>query len=116
MATNPRRANGHRRTQLRRRVLAAYDTCALCGHPVDKTLPPNDPGAPEVDEIIPVSLGGDPLAWTNVQLSHRLCNQRKGNRITPAERQATEQPARPRPATAWGGAGAPSTTHGPSPA
>ena len=25
---NPRRANGHRRDQLRRRVLAAYDTCA----------------------------------------------------------------------------------------
>ena len=103
MATNPRRANGHRRDRLRRRVLAAYDACAICGHPVDKTLPPNDPGAPEVDEIIPVSLGGNPLDWTNVQLAHRRCNQRKGNRITPAERQAAEQPARPRPATAWPG-------------
>lgn len=76
---NPRRANGHRRTQLRRRVLAHYTHCALCGLPVDKTLPPNDPGAPEVDEIIPVSLGGDPLKWSNCQLAHRLCNQRKGN-------------------------------------
>ena len=77
--TNPRYANGHRRRQLRARVLAAYDTCALCGKPVDKTLPAGDDGAPEVDEIIPVSLGGDPLAWSNVQLAHRVCNQRKRN-------------------------------------
>ena len=50
---NPRRANGHRRTQLRKRVLAHYSVCALCERPVDKTLPYTDPGAPEVDEIIP---------------------------------------------------------------
>lgn len=76
---NPRNRNGHRRRQLRRRVLAAYDVCALCGDPVDKKLPRLDPGAPEVDEIVPVSMGGDPLAWSNVQLAHRICNQRKGN-------------------------------------
>lgn len=77
---NPRYANGHRRRRLRRRVLAHYTHCALCGRPVDKTLPPNDPGAPEVDEITPISLGGNPLLWSNVQLAHRICNQRKGNR------------------------------------
>lgn len=81
MAHNPRRANGHRRTQLRKRVLAHYTHCALCGQLVDKTLPPNDPGAPEVDEILPVSLGGNPLLWSNVQLAERICNQRRGNRI-----------------------------------
>jgi len=37
--------------------------------------------APEVDEIIPVSLGGDPLRWANVQLCHRICNQRRGNKL-----------------------------------
>lgn len=77
--TNPRRRNGHRRTQLRNRVLAHYTTCALCGHPVDKSLPHLDDWAGEVDEIIPVSLGGDPLAWRNVQLAHRICNRLKGN-------------------------------------
>ncbi|MFV0315861.1 MAG: HNH endonuclease [Microthrixaceae bacterium] len=77
---NVRRKNGHRRTQLRKRVLAHYSACHLCGQPVDKTLPPNHPGAPEVDEIIPVSKGGSPLAWNNVALAHRLCNQQRGNR------------------------------------
>jgi 5-methylcytosine-specific restriction endonuclease McrA len=100
---NPRRANGHRRTQLRRRVLAHYDTCAICGGPVDKTLPPNDPGAPEVDEIIPVSLGGDPLAWNNVRLAHRLCNVKRGNRPdtgTPAS-PTGDPPAKPSTSRRW---------------
>lgn len=78
---NPRYANGHRRRRLRRRVLAHYTHCALCGRWVDKTLPYTDPGAPEVDEIIPLSLGGDPLAWSNLALVHRRCNQQKGNKL-----------------------------------
>lgn len=76
---NPRRSNGHRRDQLRARVLREEHTCWLCGQPVDKTLPPYLHGSPEVDEIVPVSLGGDPLDRTNCRLSHRLCNVRRGN-------------------------------------
>jgi 5-methylcytosine-specific restriction endonuclease McrA len=97
---NPRRTNGHRRSQLRARVLAHYTHCALCGELVDKTLPPNDPGAPEVDEIIPVSLGGSPLAWRNVQLAHRACNQRKGNKL---DHPAVDHPAvsTPRTSRTW---------------
>jgi 5-methylcytosine-specific restriction endonuclease McrA len=93
MATNTRYANGHRRRRLRARVLAHYTHCALCGSPVDKTLPATDPGAPEVDEIIPVSRGGDPLAWSNVQLTHRACNQAKGNRLGHTPRPAPTPPA-----------------------
>jgi 5-methylcytosine-specific restriction endonuclease McrA len=77
---NPRNANGHRRRRIRARVLAAYTHCALCGRLVDKTLPPTHPGAPEVDEILPISKGGNPLLWANVQLVHRRCNQAKGNK------------------------------------
>lgn len=33
----------------------------------------------EVDEIVPVSKGGDPLDFSNTQPAHRACNQRKGN-------------------------------------
>ena len=81
---NPRYANGHQRRKVRARVLAAYDVCAWpwCewpGQPVDKNLPTPHPLSAEVDEIVPVSLGGDPLAFDNLQLLHRICNQRKGN-------------------------------------
>lgn len=33
----------------------------------------------EVDEIVPVSRGGDPLDFDNTQPAHRACNQRKGD-------------------------------------
>jgi len=33
----------------------------------------------EVDEIIPVSKGGDPLARDNVRAMHRWCNQQRGD-------------------------------------
>lgn len=98
---NPRYANGHRRRKLRARVLASETHCGICGNEVDKTLPPNDPGAPEVDEIIPVSLGGDPLKRSNVQLAHRLCNQRKSNRISVDEPTATATPTKPTTSRAW---------------
>lgn len=75
---NPRNANGHRRRQLRAKVLREEDDCWLCGEPVDKTLPPHQDGSPEVDEVIPIALGGDPLDRTNCRLSHRLCNVRRG--------------------------------------
>lgn len=78
-SSNPRRANGHRRDQVRRRVLAEETDCWICNKPVDKTLPPYLPGSPEVDEVIPVSLGGSPFDRSNCRLSHRLCNVRRGN-------------------------------------
>ena len=83
--TNPRYANGHRRRRLRAAILATEDHCGICGQIVDKTLHHLDPGAPEIDEIIPVSKGGDPLARSNCRLAHRLCNQRRGDgsRSTP---------------------------------
>jgi 5-methylcytosine-specific restriction endonuclease McrA len=76
---NPRRQNGARRDALRKRLLASQDVCALCGLPVDKSLKCPHPMSAEVDEIIPVSKGGSPFDASNVQLAHRICNQRKGN-------------------------------------
>ena len=77
--SNPRRTNGHRRNQVRARVLAEEDTCWLCGQPVDKSLPPFLDGSPEVDEVVPVSLGGSPFDRSNCRLTHRICNNRRGN-------------------------------------
>lgn len=78
---DPRKLRSGLRATLRKRVIATYDTCAICGREVDKTLPYLDPLAPEVDEIIPVSRGGSPYDWDNLQLVHRVCNQRKGNKM-----------------------------------
>lgn len=94
MAGNPRYANGARRRALRARHLAAGGTCPWpkCpwgGQPFEATLPHLDPRAPEVDEIIPLSKGGDPLSWDNTRLLHRWCNQQRGN----GSRDSQEPPA-----------------------
>lgn len=97
--SNPRRSNGHRRNKLRQRVLAEETHCWICGHPVDVTLGPGLDASPEVDELIPVSRGGNPLDRDNTRLTHRACNRGRSNRLpgeklTPAERQriAARQP------------------------
>ena len=73
--------NGSRRRKLRARLKAMGLPCAICGQPIDYDLPAGDPLSFEVDEIVPVSLGGDELDLANVQPAHRICNQRKGNRM-----------------------------------
>lgn len=78
---DPRKTNARLRQAVRARVIASSDVCAICGRPVDKTLPQYDPMAPEVDEIVPVSRGGSPYDLDNLQLTHRVCNERKGNRM-----------------------------------
>lgn len=81
---NPRNANGHRRRTLRKRLLARGGTCAweFCpwpDEPLDPTLHHHDDKAPEVDELVPVSLGGNPLSRANTRLLHRYCNRERGN-------------------------------------
>lgn len=82
--SNPRRANGHRRNQVRAQVLREEDACWLCGLPVDKTLPPYLHGSPEVDEIVPIAQGGSPTDRANCRLSHRICNVRRGQQTKAA--------------------------------
>lgn len=79
MATNPRTANGARRRAIRARWRAIGDPCHLCGKPIDYTLgwsidesgkrKPH-PMSFVVDEIVPVSKGGDPLRWDNTRPAH----------------------------------------------
>lgn len=77
---NPRRANGSKRSSLRRRVAAEGAPCHLCGKPIDYSLPAGHPMSFELDEIVPVSKGGDPLSRGNVAPAHRICNQKRGNK------------------------------------
>lgn len=64
--------------------------CHICGQPIDYSLTtyvdPTDgrekrhPMSFELDELVPVSKGGDPLDPGNVAPAHRVCNQMRGNR------------------------------------
>lgn len=64
----------------RRRILMTQDYCAICGGLVDKTLPAGSDFSPEIDHIIPVSKNG--LSdIDNLQLTHRICNRQKGNKL-----------------------------------
>ena len=104
MPTRSHNANGHRRRQLRARVLAEETHCALCHQPVNTNLR-NIPGhhgprctgnctgctphpkAAVIDEDLPRSRGGSPYARDNCHLMHRACNQAKGT-MTIAEYKA----------------------------
>ena len=82
---NPRRANGHRRNQLRDWLKAQHRPCWICrafgkSGTIDYTLPAGHPYSFEVDELIPVSRGGSPLKSSNVDAAHRCCNQWRGNK------------------------------------
>lgn len=98
-------ANGHRRRELRKRVLAEEHLCALCDREVDKSLAfilgkhgprcrgdgclgcvPH-PLRAEVDEDLPRSRGGSPYDRSNCRLMHRACNRTKGT-MTLAEARA----------------------------
>jgi 5-methylcytosine-specific restriction endonuclease McrA len=92
VSSNPRRTNGHRRNQVRARVLAEEDICWLCDELVDKTLPPFLDGSPEVDEIVPIALGGSPIDRSNCRLSHRICNVRRGQETKAQLRATRAQP------------------------
>lgn len=104
---NPRRRNGHRRTQLRRRHLAQarsktcpWEGCPWPDEPFDPSLHYLDPKAPVVDEIRPVSRGGDPLSWSNTRLLHRWCNAKRGDGSRPAPRRI-DPPPPPAVSRAW---------------
>ncbi len=73
----------------RKRAIATLDhVCAICHKYIDVTLPMIDPStgarnplSVEVDHITPRSRGGALYALENLQLSHMVCNRRKGARM-----------------------------------
>lgn len=122
MPTPRHNANGHRRRELTKKVLAEETLCALCDQPVDKTLnyTPGehgprcpgepcrgcipDPYRPEVDEDIPRSRGGSPYERNNTRLMHRTHNQWKATMTLAEARtkwQATVQAQRVEASNIW---------------
>ena len=70
---NVRRSNGTARTKLRRWLKAQGRPCWICvafgrKGDIDYSLPHTHPFAFEVDELVPIALGGDP----------RCCNEWRG--------------------------------------
>lgn len=99
---NPRKTNGHRRRTIRAHHMAhPHPICGICGQPIDKTLHYLDPGALEVDEIVPVSRGGSPYTRANTQPAHRSCNQAKGNRMPGDPAITRTAPQQPTTALDW---------------
>ena len=102
MPSNPRRANGARRDSIRARWRAIGAPCWICGHPIDYSLgmvTVNGKRRPHpmsfvVDEVVPVSKGGDPLDFDNTRPAHWICNARRGagDRSKPALGGALPQP------------------------
>ena len=81
VSSNPRYENYSKRERVRKQVLREESICWLCGEAVDVRLSAGQPASPEVDEILPISLGGSPIDRSNVRLAHRLCNQKRGNKL-----------------------------------
>lgn len=81
---NPRRANGTRRDRDRARLMAEGRPCWICrafGRPgvIDYDLPPGNPLAFEMDELVPIARGGAPT-YDNADAAHRCCNEWRGTR------------------------------------
>lgn len=82
---NPRYAKSSARVKLRRRVMAEGRGCWICrafGRPdaIDYSLPARHPRSFELDELVPISKGGSPIDYGNVDATHRECNNWRGNR------------------------------------
>lgn len=77
------RTGSHRAAYEKNRkiILATQNICAICGKPVDMSLPYGDPMAPCVDHIIPIAKGGHPSALENLQLAHWSCNRQKSDKV-----------------------------------
>lgn len=92
---NPRYENWKARERalaIVRQRAAQGEPCAICGLPIELDRPqtyidPRDgkrkraPWSLECDEIVPISRGGSPIDPSNIQPTHRACNQRKSNRV-----------------------------------
>ena len=104
MASNPRRANGSRRDAIRARWKAIGAPCWICGKQIDYSLGmvtdhvtgkrrPH-PMSFVVDEVVPVSKGGEPLDFENTRPAHWICNARRGagDKAKPSLRGALPQP------------------------
>lgn len=61
-------------------IRRGHPACALCGQPIDYSLPHFDPGEFVVDHVVPLHRGGVDRIH-NKQPAHRACNAIKAARL-----------------------------------
>jgi 5-methylcytosine-specific restriction endonuclease McrA len=79
-----------RRAQRRRAALIASvpAVCVVCLEPIDVTLPASHRDGPTTEHLVAVAAGGSPTSPSNLALSHRRCNTRRGKRSLADARRA----------------------------
>lgn len=65
---DPRISRKYKERRLKVLAMAGY-VCVYCGQTAD-----------QVDHVVPIAKGGDPLAWENMVACCKMCNQLKGDR------------------------------------
>lgn len=80
-----KRLTGDALTRRNRAILLRdQGICQDCYQPVVLDVGPNHPKAPNVDHVVPWSLGGTDEP-SNLRLVHRACNRRKSDKPPPVE-------------------------------
>lgn len=74
----------------RARCIAEETECWLCRKPVNKRLSGRHPLGPTADHVIPISRGGPQCDRTNMRLAHNRCNAARGNRMSVAKQEHSE--------------------------
>lgn len=91
------------RKRLRARVRAERITrcqhprCRWPGIPIDYNAPAHTRYAYDLDEIVPIVRGGNPLDRANVRPTHASCNRAEGARITNARLRRQPRSTTPAP-------------------
>ncbi|MDY2723886.1 MAG: HNH endonuclease signature motif containing protein [Coriobacteriales bacterium] len=109
MPGNVRKKNGAAYRRAVAEVRARHEGCWICeafgrDPAIDYSLPPSDPGAFQVDHLVPVSKGGSLYDPANLAATHRRCNQwRKAKSVAEVMRIARGIDAEPAPrwSTDW---------------
>jgi 5-methylcytosine-specific restriction endonuclease McrA len=70
---------------------ARTNICALCGYPIDYTLPKGSPYSCHIDHIVPLAHGGDPYDPANLRPVHAICNLRRPNPANERRRRKASQ-------------------------
>ena len=64
----------------RKKIFASQSVCAICGRPVNFDLKFPDPWSATVDQIVPITKGGNPADIAKKQLAHQQCNRLKSSK------------------------------------